>query len=238
MSMLHSVNQNKVAAQLSACGRDVMMGLLAGERTRELSSLPVSRVRELVATREAVILPYSKRNRSYHLILDKAAQCFIVAVVAIDQRERAASSARLVTILSREQFESDAGAISIRFLRTAAGRSLDPVEFREWESREIPNASLRRSAYRVIAYYTGSDGRDEYKVFRNPPVCRQYVDEHSLSAAAGHPGFWSWFSRRAAAENLPVEAVKSLQIADTDKLTLDVRAPARSCPCCATHPSH
>ncbi|MFP3637741.1 hypothetical protein [Paraburkholderia sp. SIMBA_054] len=235
MTMQHA-NQNHLAAQLSACGRDVMMGVLASERARAVTDIPVSRVRELVASRAAVVLPYRKSNRSYHLLFDKTAQEFLVSVVAIDRAD-VGSFARMVTVLTREQFEIDAGPISARFLRTAAGRALDPVAFRQWEDREF-GANKVRPTYRVIVYFAKEDGSRANVVFRNPPLCSAFVDEHSLSAAAGHPGFWEWFARRVKAAALPIDAVLSIQIADTDKKRLDVNAPTRTCPCCAGRSTH
>ncbi|MDH6147239.1 MULTISPECIES: hypothetical protein [Paraburkholderia] len=161
---------------------------------------------------------------------------FIVAVVAIDGCS-GSNSASVVTVLTREQFENDAGPIAKQSLRTAASRALDAVDFRRWEEREYGPTGVRRR-YRVFTYYKKQDGSTECEIFRNAPVCDHFVDENALTNAAGHPGFWDWYARLASRANLPIDSVVSMRIADTDKIRLDLRAAARNCPYCDVRRAH
>ena len=229
---MQAANPLQLTAALSACGLDFSMSAHARQRAYERSSLAPSRVYELIASRQAVVLPFSDANRSYHLIFDNITADFLVGVVAIDGPGRHSASASVVTVLSRTQFECDAGPISARALRTAAGRELDPVAFRHWEKQEFGLRGARRT-YRVLTYFQQEDASIGYKVFRCPPLCEDFVETHGLTNAAGHPGFWDWYARRAKAAGLPVESVVSMRIADTDKVRLDLSAPAMHCPCCA-----
>ncbi|MDE1990143.1 MAG: hypothetical protein EPN77_19435 [Candidimonas sp.] len=227
---------------------DVLLSPHALERALERTRLEPSHVRALIAERRCVVLPLTASDttseRTYHLFWDRNAQSFFVAVVALGRS--ADPCAHVVTVLTRAQFEHDAGAISARFLRTAASRVLDPVAFRQWESREFCGRRIRKN-YRVIAYYRASEadgtmapntGHVSRVVLRNPPICDEFVQTYSLSRAASHPGFWNWFSREATRVGLPVERVVSMRIADTDKEFLDVSAPLLPCPCCAAGQQH
>lgn len=229
---MRQANHLQISRGLSACGHNIMMSEHALERTIERSELSASRVRELIASREAVVLPYRSGNRSYQLIFDTVNRAFLVGVVAIDGRGPAGASASIVTVLTRHQFETDAGPLSTRALRTAAARALNEVDLRKWEHEEFGGEKVPRK-YRLITYFRKEDGSVGHTVFRNPPLCDHFVDEHSLSEAAGHPDFWSWYARRAVGAKLPIEWVLSVQIADTDKTTLNINAKQRECACCA-----
>lgn len=227
---MRAANHTLITAELSACGHSTHLSPHARQRTIERSSIAPSRVLGLISSRRALLLPYRDHNRSYHLLFDKEKADFMIGVVAID-RARTGNDATVVTILSRAQFEKDAGRIASRALRTAASRVLDPIAFRRWEDTEFgPGAAPR--TYRVFTYFQMEDGSVGYEIFRNPPLCSHFVDKHSLANAAGHPGFWEWYARRAKRVNLPIESVLSVRIADTDKVRLDLAAPIMECPCC------
>ncbi|WP_028209042.1 hypothetical protein [Paraburkholderia nodosa] len=227
---MKAANHIKITAALSACGYSVDMSQHARLRAAERTSVAPSRVLELVTTRCAVALPFRSANRSYHLFLDKEKMIFMVAVVAIEGGSES-SPASVVTVLTREHFENDAGPIGKKALRIAASRVLDPVDFRRWEQREFGPGGMRRR-YRVLTYYKRKDGTTGCKVFNDAPVCEHFVDEYALTNAAGHPGFWDWYARQASRASLPIASVVSMRIADTDKIRLEVSAPARECPCC------
>ncbi|RAR47993.1 hypothetical protein C7401_15434 [Paraburkholderia unamae] len=227
---MKSASLSKITAELSACEYRVNMSLHARQRAVERSSIAPGRVLDLVTTRHTVTLPFRDAARSYHVFFDKVKMDFMVAVVAIDGGIKG-NSASIVTILTRSQFENDAGSIGKKALRTAASRALDPVDFRRWEAGEFGPGGVHRR-YRVFTYYKNEDGNTECEIFNNAPVCDQFVDEHSLTSAAGHPGFWSWYARQASRTSLPVDSVVSMRIADTDKVRLDLCAPARECLSC------
>lgn len=233
---MKSANHLKITASLSACGYSVDMSQHARQRAAERSSVAPSRVLEMVTTRHAVTLPFRSANRSYHLFLDRMKMAFMVAVVAIE-RGTTSNSASVVTVLTREHFENDAGPIGKKALRIAASRVLDPVDFRRWEKGEFGPGGTRRR-YRIFTYYRREDGSTGCEIFNDAPVCDQFVDEHALTNAAGHPGFWDWYARQASRASLPVASVVSMRIADTDKVRLELCAPVRECPCCqAKHPN-
>lgn len=223
-------NPLKITEALSNCGYNVDMSQHARQRAVERSSVAPSRVLEIVTSRRAVMLPFRDANRSYHLFLDRAKMAFMIAVVAVEAGCRN-NSANVVTVLTRKHFENDAGPIGKKALRTAASRVLDPVEFRRWEAAEFGPGGTRRR-YRVLTYYTREDGSTGCEIFNNPPVCDHFVEEHALTNAAGHPGFWDWYARWAARVDLPINSVISMRIADTDKVRLNLRAPARECAWC------
>ncbi|MCP3711323.1 hypothetical protein M3I54_30880 [Paraburkholderia sp. CNPSo 3274] len=185
---------------------------------------------EMVKTRHAVTLLLRAANRSYHLFLDRMKMTFLVAVVAIEGGIKS-RSASVVTVLTREHFENDAGPIGKKPLRIAASRVLDPVDFRRWEQGEFGAGGTRRR-YRVFTYYKREDGSMGYEIFNDAPVCDHFVEEHALTNAAGHPGFWSWYARQASRASLPIASVVSMRIADTEKVRLEVCAAACECPCC------
>jgi hypothetical protein len=174
------------------------------------------------------MLKFRNASCSYHLFFDKMKTGFLVGV----GRRHTSGSASVVTVLTHAQFEHDAGPIGARSLRTAARRELDPVAFRRWEESEFGPRGARR-AYRVLTYFRQEDGSIGYKVFRHPTSCTEFVEAHGLMNAAGHPGFWDWYARHAKTAGLPVESVVSMRIADTDKMRLNLSAPAMDCPCCA-----
>jgi hypothetical protein len=220
----------KITAALSACGYNVDMSQHARQRAAERSSVAASRVLEMVTTRQAVTLPFRDANRSYHLFLDKVRMIFMVAVVAIEGGSKS-NSASVVTVLTRGQFENDAGPIGKKALRIAASRVLDPVELRSWEQGEFGPGGTRRR-YRVFTYYKREDGSTGCEIFNDAPVCEHFVDEHALTNAAGHPGFWDWYARRASRVSLPTTSIVAMRIADTYKVRLEVSAAARECPYC------
>lgn len=230
-------NPIHLAVSLRARSTDVLLSTHALERTIERSSLKPSRVRELIAARKAVLLPWCSRegsaDRTYHLIFDKEAARFVVGVVA---SAAADSCSHMVTVLTRAQFENDVGPLSARQLRKSARNVLNEVEFRQWESEEFAGRALRRR-YRVISYYPRDDQPEgappAHVVFQNAPVCGEFADEHDLSNAAAHPGFWDWYRKEAARVGLPVERVVAIRIADTHKVKLDIDAQPRECPCCS-----
>lgn len=227
---MQAANPFAISAELPACYCSVDMSPHARQRTVERASIAPSRVLELVSMRRAVTLPFRASNRSYHLIFDRDKMDFVVAIVAID-RTVTGRSASVVTVLTREQFEADAGPIGKVRLRTAANRALDPVAFRHWEKEEFGERGTRRR-FRVLTYYRREDGEIDCLVFANAPVCETFVDEHGLTNAAAHPGFWDWYNRQASRVGLPVATVVALRIADTDKVHLDISARALDCPCC------
>jgi len=236
---MKSANPYLLAAQLPLAA-NVHLSSHAVQRAAERTLIDPGKVRQLIAERIAVVLPYRAHGnetlRTYHLLFDVEVNAFCIAVVALDSSH---DSAHVVTVLTREQFENDGGHLSPKQLRTAASRVLDPVAFRRWESEEFAERPVRRR-YRVITYYrsNGQDGAGgtgdlAHVVFKNPPLCDTFVDEHSLSNASAHPGFWEWFAREAKEAGLPIDRVVSMRIADTDKVQLNISAAARQCPCCA-----
>jgi hypothetical protein len=228
-------NRLQVAPELSLCGPRIDMTPHARQRTLERSSLAPSRVRQLVTTSHALSPPFRAGNRSHYIFFDNVKMNFMVAVVAIDSG-RKGSSASIVTVLTREQFEHDAGPIAARSPRTAASRALSPVEFRHWENIEFGPKSVRRR-YHVFTYHRNQDGSTGCNIFRNAPICDQFIDDHDLVNAASHPGFLNWYGRLAYQISLPIDSVVSLRIADTDKIRLDIKAPAKECPYCQTKKS-
>lgn len=235
--MKPSANPIQITAALAACGQDIYLSAHARQRIYERSTLSPSRVREAIAARRAVILPFrADRHRSYHLFFDPVLTDFRVGVVAIDAKPRSRSNASIVTVLTRHQFENDAGPISVRALRTAASRTLDPVAFRRWET-EFGEA-IPPNWPRVIAYFRRENGSVGHEVLRNPPVCASFVEEHGIGSAAGHPGFFGWLARRLQQARVPVESVVALRIAATDKVRLELAVTPIACPCCARNHSH
>jgi hypothetical protein len=233
---MKAANHIEITAALSACGYCVDMSQHARQRAAERSSVAPSRVLEMVKTRHAVTLPFRAANRSYHLFFDKVKISFMVAVVAIEGGCKS-GSASVVTVLTREHFENDAGPIGKKALRIAASRVLDPVDFRRWEQEEFgPRITRRR--YRVFTYFKREDGTTACATFKDAPVCEHFVDEHALTNATAHPGFWNWYARQANRVSLPIASVVSMRIADTVKVRLDISAPERECPCCQVKKSH
>lgn len=229
---MRPANHFHIAAELRACGTDVMLATHARERVLERTAMAPSRVQELIATHKAVLLPWQSGNRSYHLLFDVDKQDFSVGVVAIERGKRDSRSATAVTVLTRQQFENDIGKkIEKHTLRLAASRSLDPVAFRKWDM-EAFGENVSRPRYRVTTIFTKPDGTTGREVFSRPPVCRAFVEEHSLEHAGSHPGFWEWYARLAAVRNINLDSVIAMRIADLDKVTLRVDAPPRACPCC------
>ena len=191
----------------------------------------------MIASRQAVVLPWRAHergaDRTYHLLYDAAGGQFVVAVLASNAAGDPCS--HVVTVLSRTQFENDAGPLSKRSRRLAASLVLDPVAFRSWEDREFAGRAPRRR-FRVISYFPMDDqpagAPMANVVFQNAPVCGAFADEHSLSNAAAHPGFWDWYREEATRAGLPVERVVAIRIADTYQVKLDIAAGPRECPCC------
>jgi len=239
---MKQANPIYLAARLWTRSTDVMLSTHAHERSLERSSIQPSRVREMIAAREAVLLPWCSRerdaDRTYHLMYDEAAGQFVVGILA--NGSPADPRSYVVTVLTRTQFENDVGPLSPRQLRAAAARVLDEVSFRRWESEEFAGTSFRRR-FRVISYYPRDDRAEgtppAHVVFQNAPVCAEFADEHSLSNAGAHPGFWDWYRREAERVGLPVERVVAIRIADTHKVKLDLAAELRECPCCVRRAS-
>ncbi|WP_321949340.1 hypothetical protein [Paraburkholderia sp. J10-1] len=100
--------------------------------------------------RHTVTPPFRSANRSYHLFLNRVKMDFMVAVVTIEGSNRS-HSASVVTVLTRDHFENDAGPIGKRALRVAASRVLNPVDFRRWEEGKFGPGGTRRR-YRVFTY--------------------------------------------------------------------------------------
>lgn len=219
--------------------RPVAVSVHAFGRTMQRTSFDHELVRAMVEHGKAIVLPWTMPaevgERTYHLIYDRTRADFVVAVVARDVRDR--SSLCIVTILTREQVERDIGALPVRHLRMAASRALGPDEFRRWEDSNA-DARTRQPHYIVQSFYRRDDGaapsraRPPHMSFHGAPVCREFVNEHGLSQVAGHPGFWEWYAGKAAAAGLPVDRVVALRIDDTQKVEIDINAPARACPCC------
>jgi hypothetical protein len=235
---LNHANPFRLAAAMRARGADVQISQHAIERSLQRTCMSPSRLRELIAARAAVVLPWRSSDRTsertYHLMFDKVSYQFVVAVLA--GGAPGTSIASVVTVLTRAQFANDVGAISARQLRRAASRVLDPVAFLSWEEQEFACRTLVRR-YRVISYYPKDDqsagAAPAHIVFKNAPVRTEFVEEHSLGSAGAHPGFWEWYRREAERAGLPVERVVAIRIADTDKVELDISAEPRECPCCA-----
>ena len=235
---LNQANPFQLSAAMRARRADIRISRHAVERSLERSCIPPSRVREMIAAREAIVLPWRSSDRTaertYHLMFDKASCQFVVGVLA--GGASGTNVSHVVTVLTRSQFENDVGALSARQLRKAASRVLDPVAFRSWEEKEFAGRTIRRR-YRVISYYPKDDqpagSPPAHVVFENAPVCSEFVDEHSLRNAGAHPGFWEWYRREAEMAGLPVERVVAIRIADNDKVKLDISAQPRECPCCA-----
>lgn len=230
---MRPANHLQIAAELRACGTDVLLGRHAHQRVLERTAIHPSHMQELIMNKRAVLLPWRDGNRSYHLVYDVQNEEFAVGVVAIDRGRGDTPSATVVTVLTREQFENDVGkAIEVRARRTAASRVLDPVAFRKWEASEFGEGVVRPK-YRVFTYFKKPDGTIDHVVFSKAPVCRGFVEEHSLEHAASHPGFWEWYSRLAASHQIDIENVVAMRIAELDKVTLKIDAPPLQCPCCA-----
>ena len=141
----------------------------------------------MIASRQAVVLPWRSHergaDRTYHLLYDAAGGQFVVAVLASNAAGDPCS--HVVTVLSRTQFENDAGPLSKRSRRLAASLVLDPVAFRSWEDREFAGRAPRRR-FRVISYFPMDDqpagAPMANVVFQNAPVCGAFADEHSSDA--------------------------------------------------------
>jgi hypothetical protein len=211
----------------------------ACERTLSRTGLNGERLRSFIAGGGAVILPWQSeagtRIRTYHLLYNREQDGFFVAVLAHHPAPDA--SPCIVTVLTQEQFENDAGPISVARLRTAAFQALDTVTFRAWELRYFGGV-LPATRYRVTTWFRRDDdapgARPGQMVFHNAPVCRDFVETHSLEQAAGHPGFLDWYRAQAAQHGLPIERVVAIRIADTHPVELDISATALPCSCCSS----
>lgn len=232
-------------ANPSAIGHDIrprMAGLHltihACERTRSRTGLDAEVLRSFIANGGAVILPWQSatgtRIRTYHLLYNLEQDAFFVAVLAHHPAPDA--SPCIVTVLTQQQFENDAGPIAVARLRIAAFQALDPVSFRAWELRHFDGV-LPDARYRVTTWFRRDDdlhgARPAQMVFHNAPVCRDFVETHSLEQAAGHPGFLDWYRQQAERHGLPIERVVAIRIADTHPVELDISVPALTCSCCS-----
>lgn len=232
-------------ANPSIIGQDIrprMAGLHltvhACQRAASRTGLDADRLRSFIAGGGAVILPWQSamgnRIRTYHLLYNHEQSAFFVAVLAHHTAPDA--SPCIVTVLTQQQFENDAGPIAVSRLRTAAFQALDPISFRAWELRYFQGA-LPPARYRVTTWFRRDDDapgeRPAQMVFHNAPVCRDFVETHSLEQAAGHPGFLDWYRRQAERNDLPIERVVAIRIADTHPVELDISAPALTCSCCS-----
>ncbi len=219
---------------------DVLLTEHAFDRSLARARILPSRVREMIAAHRAVVLPWQARecdaDRTYHLLYDKTGGEFVIAVLA--SNASGDPCAHVVTVLTRVQFENDAGPLSKRARPMAASLVLDPVAFRSWELEEFGGRAPQRR-FPVILYFSRDDqpagAPMAHMVFQNAPVCGDFADEHSLSNAAAHPGFWEWYRAQAARAGLPVERVVAIRIADTFQVKLDVSATPHECPCRARH---
>lgn len=234
---MHYANPSAINQELCPRMAGLQMTEHAISRALTRSGHSGERLRSVIAADGAVILPWQsatgERVRTYHLLYTPDQDAFFVAILA----HEAASDAPpcIVTVLTQQQFENDAGPISTVRLRTAASQALDPIAFRAWERRHFGDA-LPAPRYRVTTWFRRDDDspneRPAQIVFQNAPVCRDFVETHSLEQAAGHPGFIDWFRAQAEQHGLPVERVIAIRIADTHPVELDVRTPALPCACC------
>ncbi|WP_321935315.1 hypothetical protein [Paraburkholderia sp. J8-2] len=219
--------------------RPVEVSAHAVGRTFRRSFLDPDRVCVMIENGGAIVLPWTMQaeggERSYHLIYDPQLGDFVVAVVARNMRDL--SGLRIVTMLTREQVEQDMGPLPVRHLRMAASRALDTEAFLEWENTN-PDARTRAPHYSIQSFYRREEPssrtykRPAHTTFHGAPLCREFVNRHGISQAAGHPGFWEWYGRKAAEAGLPVDRVVALRIEDTQRVELDANAPARACPHC------
>ncbi|PNE59934.1 hypothetical protein A8H39_01945 [Paraburkholderia fungorum] len=234
---MHYANPSTIGHELRPRMAGLHLTFHACERTLSRTGLDGERLRSFVARGGAVILPWQSetgnRIRTYHLLYNPEQDAFFVAVLAHAPAPDA--SPCVVTVLTQEQFENDAGSISTARLRTAAFQALDPVTFRAWEMRYFDGV-LPPARYRVTTWFRRDDdapgARPAQMVFHNAPVCRDFVETHSLEQAAGHPGFLDWYRQQAEQHGVPIERVLAIRIADTHPVELDVSTPALSCSCC------
>ena len=100
---MKQANPARLAAELRARRADVLLTEHALERINERSSILPSRVREMIASRQAVVLPWRAHergaDRTYHLLYDAAGGQFVVAVLASNAAGDPCS--HVVTVLSR-----------------------------------------------------------------------------------------------------------------------------------------
>ncbi|MDN7577049.1 hypothetical protein QZM25_31025 [Burkholderia contaminans] len=235
---MHYANPTAIGRELRPRMAGLHLTHHASERALSRTGLDGERLRSFVASGGAVILPWQSsagtRVRTYHLIYNRDQDSFCVAVLAHHSAPDA--SPCIITVLTIEQFENDAGPVSVTRLRTAASQALDPVSFRAWEIRYFGGV-LPTARYRVTTWFRRDDDlpgeRPAQLVFHNAPVCRDFIETHSLQNAAGHPGFLDWYQAQAKLHGVPIERVVAIRIADTHPVELDVNAPAQPCPCCA-----
>lgn len=235
---MHYANPSAIGHELRPRMAGLQVTSHACERTLSRTGLNGQRLRSFIAGGGAVILPWQSeagnRIRTYHLFHNPEQDAFFVAVLAHHPAPEA--SPCVVTVLTQEQFENDAGPISVARLRTAAIQALDPVSFRAWEMRYFDGVppAVR---YRVTTWFRrdddAPDARPAQMVFHNAPVCRDFVETHSLEQAAAHPGFLDWYRAQAEKHGLPIERVVAIRIADTLPVELDISATALPCSCCS-----
>ncbi|VVE17991.1 hypothetical protein [Pandoraea cepalis] len=235
---MHYANPSAIGHELRPRMAGLHLTLHACERTLSRTGLHGERLRSFIARGGAVILPWQSetgdRIRTYHLFYNLEQDAFFVAVLAHHPAPDAPPC--IVTVLTQVQFENDAGPISVARMRTAAFQALDPVAFRAWELRYFGGV-LPAARYRVTTWFRRDDdapgARPAQMVFHNAPVCRDFVETHSLEQAAGHPGFLDWYRAQAEQHGLPIERVVAIRIADTHPVELDVSAAALPCSCCS-----
>lgn len=236
---MHYANPSAIGHELRPRMAGLHLTSHACERTLSRTGLNGERLRSFIADGGAVILPWQSetggRIRTYHLFYNTEQNAFFVAVLAHHPAPDA--SPCIVTVLTQEQFENDAGPISVARLRSAAFQALDPISFRAWELRHFQGV-LPAARYRVTTWFRRDDdapgARPAQMVFHNAPVCRDFVETHSLEQAAGHPGFLDWYRAQALQHGLPIERVVAIRIADTHPVELDVSATSLPCACCSS----
>jgi hypothetical protein len=238
---LKQVNRTYLTARHGATRNAMGLSHNAVIRARELADLAPSALLEIMRERKAVLLPFvdtsadaepgKDHDFTYHLFYRAEIDTFFIAVVEAFRRSHIGRVSEIVDVFPLKALEQTETKVSRRFLRTAASRVLDQVQFREWEERArmlVPG----RPRLRVITYYDTGAERPDHVVFTSPPLCQPYIDQYGLEFAFGHPGFTEWYRCLLDEAAIDPERVVSLRIADTDKLVLRVDAPARECPNC------
>ncbi|MBN3760929.1 hypothetical protein [Burkholderia sp. Ac-20365] len=232
MPQLEQAPRLTLIAKHGEVRRDLRVSEEASARAQSLLGLTGPGLLGIVTDGTAVVLPYWDRLHTYHLFFRPDRERFYVAAAACTDESCDNGHPHIRALLTLAEYEIDGGEASTIFLRTAASRALgDPVAYREWD-RNTFGEKARRNPIRVITYFRIAEGQLDYVVFRNPPLCQDYIDEYGLENAFGHVHFAQWYRRHADKHNLDVEQVVSLQIAEVDKVTLRVDAPERACPDC------
>jgi hypothetical protein len=238
---LKQVNLTYLTARHAATRNAMGLSKNAVLRAQDLADLAPSELLGIMREGRAVLLPYvdsasSDEQRTghrftYHVFYRAENDAFFIAVVEAFRPSHIGGVSQIVDLLPLKAFEQTEGKVSRRFQRTAASRVLNPVDFREWETR-AQMVSPGRPRVRVITYFDGGGEHPHHVVFTSPPVCQPYIDQYGLGFAFGHPRFTEWYRANLEAAGIDADQVVSLRIADTDKQVLQLAAPARDCPNC------